>query len=1840
MSGKFSSSRLNSGILFYLDGLFEIDGTLDTYDIDLSWNNVSTSTNYHDLTDTLGNLYLAGRNRRSLFSTTDNGSISFSVKDNSNNASNFTFDFWSNHSQINLLHLDNVIINVNTGNNTNQHDEWVHYAIQYDSNIVNNGKNLNMWINGIKSSIELTQITSPFGQWTLLLPTNGSLNQIRWSWTTLYSNKHINTDHFVTKYFHNFMTDRYLHRWTLGDGESTVSNRVYRDYGLISFYSFQLEGETSDRYNFTDISSNGLINSINLDTDISNNTPNSVYGLNVQRKYQFSGLRLDKTHGWSLGFWMYADYNSVGGLLKLYDISLLEINPSRKLVVYDDSSSSNSTTVNFNIGRWTHIFYTYQNNVGKLYLDGFLACVINASITDTSQDSSGLIELNYDNQYSSGDLYIHSFSVFDNVLSNTNIERFRSPYSYNCHVVDRQLAITKTDDYLSFQNSSEAWSFQGRITPANLYYPYRVDLSNSTISTPTSMALPSVSLQRVRLINTLLDFFSSDISYYTTPFSLQLFVDHDTIRGGPGNLFSIDSSDNIYLGNVPDEPVYQCQYEASNENVHFTILVSGSVVRTFSVNNTLLEKWNHICIQQYLQNIQLYCNNTQITSDISGSSSNIGGGIQSGGSGRVFRYFSLNWYILTPNEIEWSYNFIKQHVNGELLLDTILSSSHQQSIQRIKIVENLNGNLATTNFSVEGIDILDLNGENLTYHTTFDPSGSKINDIVLDLSGDQYPAEIILYNCDGGDLAVETYNISVSDVLPTGQYQVNETLVWREILRRSTRDSFGRNHFYPSLYRHTIDRMEDITNINSIEIYPSFPVDIGSITIQATLQDDSIVNFDHATITDLSGYLVTSSTFTQPFIFHYNLVKTNQILSKDDFEISGQAVSKVSFVFDLDDQIICRGGNVLAILIEDTAIRRNSTSLTINTTDMYQIDTNRQYQIKLIISSANDLTQDFQCVVIKNNTSYLTGSLDIKNVRIYDGKRSITSSDSLTSSLVRFLHPSGQVSFETSLSIHDISNNLSSGNSGRFYYIEPKSFTSLVDSRLQTGSSISVNTPSHIALVSLSQGEMKVYLDGEYREQCNISDTRYLSIRGGTFRNMLYTNKILYRQNFYPSPRKIPFGEPGILVDTPEISTSDYFNTSNQYTRNRLFLNHNKTAVQDYDINPLQGNTLEIPFIDSQYVIGKEYTRLWNLDVSGGFTCNEHYPSRFFNPDNFITTPMETSNILEYLQGNTQEVQLPTFTISSSFDTETLPAESDDWLIGIERDSGNVEFKILQSIRDIDTTLSYLVVEMKIDNKIVGIYPDTAEILHDDSSKYWQKRGYNSRYDWCLVVLPSQEGLLVVIPRIVSLDVGNATIKFGYQEFPEKTVTINNELDSAVVDRIALLRQEIARIEELRSLVGDVEGDLLTAARDELRTLRGDSSIIIWNNYDPVSNNYRIQPIVTNNNDGLIIKSDHWTSVSEAFSLGFNTLLERETIQYYGIVQKYLVWSQTLSREILYRCLMLLENRDIDSRRNLQYGTWYHYRITKSTDSFTGQSYMSLVQNDSLYESRLVSSSYNKDALWKVNIGSMGVSGQINNLRIYSGNMAVTSSLDSRQSLETARVQLFGYETDSEVLRYDRDDNVPVTLKSGVDSERVRFNRIFTNSRDPCGNYHIINIIPCRENITVGGISVVNNLDYFNFFSLLQDGDINGDLRYPPYLPDELRTDRDVYHDPIIDDREFDIIRDLSKNMVYIKKHRLASSIQSSGIFTDDSLGNVGSRVILNLLTICPLARLEVYLGNDTFFTSRRYYPVINSFVEKNKSRRVEMFPNQSSGTSGLHRPLYDKEAVIFGRDSSSLKII
>ena len=212
------------------------------------------------------------------------------------------------------------------------------------------------------------------------------------------------------------------------------------------------------------------------------------------------------------------------------------------------------------------------------------------------------------------------------------------------------------------------------------------------------------------------------------------------------------------------------------------------------------------------------------------------------------------------------YNFIKQHVNGELSLDTILSSSYQQSIQRIKIVENLNGNLATTNFSVEGIDILDLNGENIAYQTNFNP-GLQIRDVVLDLSGDQYPAEIILYNCDGGDLAVETYNVSISNVLPTGQYQINETLVWREILRRSTKDSFGRNHFYPSLYRHTINRMEDITNINSIEIYPSFPVDIGSITIQATLQDDTVVDFNHAAITDLSGYIVNSNSVSNHLFF-------------------------------------------------------------------------------------------------------------------------------------------------------------------------------------------------------------------------------------------------------------------------------------------------------------------------------------------------------------------------------------------------------------------------------------------------------------------------------------------------------------------------------------------------------------------------------------------------------------------------------------------------------------------------------------------------------------------------------------------------------------------------------------------------------------------------------------------------------------------------------------------------------------------------------------------------------------------------------------------------------------
>ena len=59
----------------------------------------------------------------------------------------------------------------------------------------------------------------------------------------------------------------------------------------------------------------------------------------------------------------------------------------------------------------------------------------------------------------------------------------------------------------------------------------------------------------------------------------------------------------------------------------------------------------------------------------------------------------------------------------------------------------------------------------------------------------------------------------------------------------------------------------------------------------------------------------------------------------------------------------------------------------------------------------------------------------------------------------------------------------------------------------------------------------------------------------------------------------------------------------------------------------------------------------------------------------------------------------------------------------------------------------------------------------------------------------------------------------------------------------------------------------------------GENSIIIWNDYEPVSNNYRIQLIMTNNNDSLIIKSDPLTRVSEEFSLGTNTLLERETIK-------------------------------------------------------------------------------------------------------------------------------------------------------------------------------------------------------------------------------------------------------------------------------------------------------------------------------------------------------------------------
>ena len=121
------------------------------------------------------------------------------------------------------------------------------------------------------------------------------------------------------------------------------------------------------------------------------------------------------------------------------------------------------------------------------------------------------------------------------------------------------------------------------------------------------------------------------------------------------------------------------------------------------------------------------------------------------------------------------------------------------------------------------------------------------------------------------------------------------------------------------------------------------------------------------------------------------------------------------------------------------------------------------------------------------------------------------------------------------------------------------------------------------------------------------------------------------------------------------------------------------------------------------------------------------------------------------------------------------------------------------------------------------------------------------------------------------------------------------------------------------------------------------------------------------------------------------------------------------------------------------------------------------------------------------------MSGQINSLQIFSGNHSISSSISSRQALEAARIQLFSYEKDSEVLRYDREDVVPLNLKSGVDSEKIRFNRIFTNRRDPYG-YHIINIVACRENITVGGSIVVNKLDYFNFSSLLNGGDINGDL--------------------------------------------------------------------------------------------------------------------------------------------------
>ena len=45
------------------------------------------------------------------------------------------------------------------------------------------------------------------------------------------------------------------------------------------------------------------------------------------------------------------------------------------------------------------------------------------------------------------------------------------------------------------------------------------------------------------------------------------------------------------------------------------------------------------------------------------------------------------------------------------------------------------------------------------------------------------------------------------------------------------------------------------------------------------------------------------------------------------------------------------------------------------------------------------------------------------------------------------------------------------------------------------------------------------------------------------------------------------------------------------------------------------------------------------------------------------------------------------------------------------------------------------------------------------------------------------------------------------------------------------------------------------------------NSIVIWNNYEPVSNNYRIQIIMTDNRENLLTSVDQWTSVSEAFSM-------------------------------------------------------------------------------------------------------------------------------------------------------------------------------------------------------------------------------------------------------------------------------------------------------------------------------------------------------------------------------------